>query len=201
MDEHLSIRRAARAHDWTACARIMFWQLFSRSFDGQKSITKDALLPYLNIWNQKHPGKTMQLPALAFDLHEDSSWGFDFPHEIDAEDNEFCNAFLEYTEGASENTPAIERVKHFAASIRSSVLAIQINRWIRDFPDEYNRWRAGKLVSGPTCLDDEAAANDAEKAWEHIDVLFSHTRQDRAMPEIPTNKIEVAYREWERSLL
>jgi len=201
MDEHLNIRRAARAHDWTACARIVFWQLFSRTFDGQKSITKHALLPYLNIWNEKHPSKTIPVALTTFSLHEDLSSKFDPAEEIDAADNEFCNAFLEYAEGASDNSGAIERVKHFATSIRSSVLAIQINRWIRDFPDQHQRWRTGKLISGPTFLDDEAAANDAEGAWEHIDLLFSHSRHDRAIPEIPTNKIEVAYREWERSLL
>jgi hypothetical protein len=199
MDEHLSIRRAARAHDWGACARIMFWQLFSRTFEEQKRITKDVLLVYLNIWNDKHPA--IYLPPKEFHLDDDLVSKMELCEKIDAADNEFCNALIEYAEGMSNNNRSIERVKHFATSIRSSVLAIQINRWIRNFPEQYERWKAGKLVSGPTFLDDKLAADDAEKAWEHIDLLFSHTAQGQATPEMPMNKIETAYREWERSLL
>lgn len=199
MDEHLSIIRAARAHDWSACAWIMFWQLFSRAFEEQKSITKDVLLVYLNIWNEKHPA--IYLSPEEFHQDNDLVSKIELCEKIDAADNEFCNAFIEYVEGMSNNSRKVEGVKHFATSIRSTVLAIQINRWIRDFPDQYERWKAGRLVSGPTFLDDKAAANDAEKAWEHIDYLFSNVPQDRPVSEIPMNRIDAAYREWERSLL
>jgi hypothetical protein len=201
MNERLSIRRAAREHNWDACARIMFWQLFSRTFDEQKKITEGALVLYFDIWNRKHPDKAKHLPLTTFSLREDESLNGDFFEEIDPADNEFCNAILEYNEGISETCKPLERINHFATSIRSSVLAIQINRWIRDFPDQYERWRAGKLVNGPTFLDDKAAADDAQKAWESIDDLFSHEWPGRAMAEIPMNKIEDAYRAWERSLL
>ena len=201
MNEELSIRRAAREHDWNACARIIFWQLFSRSFDEQKKITEGALALYFAIWNTKHPDKAKHLPLAAFSLREDESLNGDFSEDIDPADNEFCNAILEYNEGISGTAQPLERINHFATSIRSSVLAIQINRWIRDFPDQYERWRAGELVNGPTFLHDEAAADDAQKAWESIDHLFSHESPGRAKAEVPMNKIEDAYRAWERSLL
>ena len=179
----------------------MFWQLFSRTFDEQKKITEGALLRYLDIWNRKHPDKAKHLPLMAFSLCEDESLDGDFSEEIDPADNEFCHAMLEYNKGISETDGPLERIKHFATCIRSSVLAIQINRWIRDFPDQYERWKAGKLVNGATFLDDKAAADDAEKAWEYIDDLFSYEWPGRAMAETSTNKIEEAYRAWERSLL
>jgi hypothetical protein len=201
MNEQLSIRRAAREHDWNACSRIMFLRLFSRTFDEQKKIAEGALVLYFEIWNRKHPDKVKHLPLMTFSLREDKSLNGDFSEELDPADNEFCNAILEYNEGISETDKPLERISHFATSIRSSVLAIQINRWIRDFPDQYERWRAGKLVNGPTFLDDEAAADDAQKAWESIDDLFSHEGPDRAMAEIPMIKIEDACQAWERSLL
>jgi hypothetical protein len=201
MNEQLSIRKAAREHDWNACARVMFRQLFLRSFDEQKKITEGALALYFDIWNSKHPDKPKHLPLVTFGLREDESLNGDFSEEIDPADTEFCNAILEYNEGISETGKPLERINHFATSIRSSVLAIQINRWIRDFPDQYGRWRAGKLVKGPTFLDDKAAADDAQKAWESIDYLLSHEWPGRAMAEVPMNKIDDAYRAWERSLL
>jgi hypothetical protein len=178
----------------------MFWQLFSRSFDEQKKITEGALALYFDIWNSKHPDKAKHLPLMTFSLREDDSLSDDFSEKTDPADSEFCNAIMEYNEGISE-TGLLERINHFATSIRSSVLAIQINRWIRDFPDQYEHWKAGKHVNGATFMDDEAAADDAQKAWESIDYLFSHQWPGRAMAEIPMNKIEDAYRAWERSLL
>lgn len=201
MNGQLSIRRAAREHDWNACARIMFWQLFSHTFDEKKKITESALALYFDIWNAKHPDKANHLPLVTFSLREDESLNGDFSEDIDPADNEFCNAILEYNEGISGTGQPLAQINHFATSIRSSVLAIQINRWIRNYPDQYERWRAGKLVNGPTFFDDETAADDAQKAWESIDYLFSNESPGRAMAEVPMNKIEDAYRAWERSLL
>lgn len=177
----------------------MFWQLFSRTFDEQEKITKGALLRYFDIWNKKHPDQILQL--MTFNLREDESSNGDFSEDIDPADNEFRNAVMEFNQGISETSEPLERIKHFATSIRSSVLAIQINRWIRDFPEQHERWKARKLINGPTFLDDKAAADDAQEAWEYIDYLFSDEWPSRATTEIPMNKIEDAYRAWEQSLL
>lgn len=206
MDDHFSIAIAARRHDWDACARIMFRQLFYCTIEEQKKITANALLGYGKIWDKKHPelatssfiGVHKQYEA----LRKPSK--IELPDELDPADAEFANAILEFFEGISENVGPIERTKHFATAIRSSVLAMQINRWIRDFPNQFERWRAGELVSGPTFLQDKAAANDAENAWVHIDFLLSHTRNASTgmqSTEVPMGNIEAAYQEWERSLL
>jgi hypothetical protein len=181
----------------------MFQQLFSYSFDEQKAITQGALLPYLNIWNEKHrdehPHLSTDLPLMKLKVQEPTSSAL--PDELDPADAEFWNALLGYFDGISENNEPVQRIKHFATAIRSSVLAVQINQWIRDFPGQYQHWRRGEIVSGPTFLDDKVAADKAEKAWERIDFLFSHGRKTRAPPEITMNNIENAFREWEQSLL
>jgi hypothetical protein len=92
---------------------------------------------------------------------------------------------------------------YFASSIRSAVLARQINRWLRDFPTQYQSWRRGEYFAGPTFFEDEAASIEAEKAWIQIDKSFqkmSHPRRRKLkLPQVTA--IDQAYADWENSLL
>jgi hypothetical protein len=197
MDQDRSITAAARHRDWDSCARIMFQQLFFCTTEEQRIIVVKALSAYGRIWNEKHP------KLMLADIDELRQELPSFPDDLDPADTEFQNSVFEYRAGLSLKIDHAERTSHFATAIRSSVLAIQINRWILGFPDQYKRWRAGRIDSGPTFLDDKTAASDAENAWIRIDGLFARQPSRDAnirMRHIP-NEIEEAYFNWERSLL
>src|SRR6202034_88768 len=98
-----------------------------------------------------------------------------FAGDLDAADTEFQEAVIEFSNGTKNNLHETQTA-HFATTIRSSVLAIQINRWIKDFPDAYQEWRTGHSFDGPTFLQDENAAQEASEAWMAIDRLIKDAR-------------------------
>jgi hypothetical protein len=203
MDDYASIDDAARHRDWNSCDRIMFRQLFLCSTKEQKIIAAQALLLYRNIWNEKHPKVAFPWRSLEADAQPNALPQLREP--LDPADAEFENAAVEYIAGTSGNEDHSKRTAHFASAIRSSVLAIQINRWVRDFPQQYQRWRSGRSFEGPTFLDDEQAATDAENAWKRVEALFPlkrAVRESSAARNITSTlrSAETAYDDWERTL-
>lgn len=202
MDEHLNMATAARHRDWQGCARVMFRQLFLYPAEAQQKIAADILSEYIGVWNAKHPNETAipqwtpghTQPALP-----------EFDGDLDPADAEFENALIEFYNGTSRTADQMQRTMHFAGAIRSTVLASQINRWLHDFPDEYRRWKEGLMTTGPTFLDDEAAANEAERMWLRVDGLLAKQRvADSGLSEtrlIRSTDIAKAYDDWEKSLL
>jgi hypothetical protein len=204
MDEYPNITVAAHHRDWDGCARIMFRQLFFCTAEEQRKIAARALSAYETIWIEKHPNMP-GIPLGPF-LNTVEQQEVIFPGNLDPADTEIENAVIEYLNGMSQKIGHAERTAHFATTIRSSILAIQINRWIHDFPDDYKRWQAGLTFSGRTFLDDKNAAHDAENAWADIDALIakqlaSKTNFRRRLQVIPMVKVEEAYNAWERTLL
>jgi hypothetical protein len=192
MDEPSTITVAAQLRDWRGCEKIMFRLLSMCTREQQLAIASQALVLYQAIWFAKHPKAVF--PEGDCDL------------ELDAADAEFENAICEVKAGKSQKIEYFDRVRHFATAIRSSVLAVQINRWIGDFPDEYRLWREGRAFKGPTFLEDPEAEDAAAKAWSWIDSLFNmvasrpgtlshHPRWGEA--EI----VETEYAKWNATLL
>jgi hypothetical protein len=123
---------------------------------------------------------------------------------LDPADAEFENGLVQFGNALSSKLHS-QRTAHFASSIRSAVLAIQIDRWLHDFPKQYESWKRGEYFTGATFLDDEAASIEAERAWRRIDALFKKMpplRQENRLKQPETAvDIEQAFANWENSLL
>lgn len=128
------------------------------------------------------------------------------PENLDPADTEFESALIEFHNGTSHTLNHARRTIHFANAIRSTVLARQINRWLQDYPAQYQIWKARLLIRRPTFLDDAAAGDEAEKAWMQVDRLFDlfgHILEAREPIKRfrLSSELERVYSDWEQSLL
>jgi hypothetical protein len=210
MDDYEDIESAARHLDWQGCARIMFALLYGRTRDEQQEVAAKILDSYIDIWKSKHKGIWATIPqSLLVNGHSGKTPDFpEFPEELDLDpaDAEFENGLAEFYNGVYVPSNHEDQTVHFATAIRSAVAARQIDRWIHRHPDAYKRWKAGRLIDGPTFLDDESATHEAQTAWEFVDRLFkmqhhgarpwSHTRNGAA-----SKKVAALYRRWEELIL
>jgi hypothetical protein len=208
MDEYEDIETAARHWDWQGCARLMFVMLFCCAKEQQRSIAAQTLNAYTAIWKEKHRNALREFPdiVLADGSHRNRHMFSDLPEDLDLDpaDAEFENGLLEFHNGAV--SPRHNRyTAHFATAIRSAVTARQINRWLQNHPDEYEKWKAGRGFDGPTFLDDEAASIEALSAWnfvasllreQHITITVPFSKQLRS-----SKQIERLYRNWEEVVL
>jgi len=203
-DDYTNIAMAARDRDWQACARILFRLLFSRPGEVQQAIAVDALSVYADIWNEKHP-ELRHIPAWILGHRADQYPEIpEFPSNLDPADAEFEAGLIEFYGGTSRSIDHTQQTKHFATAIRSAVLARQINRWINDFPRQFERWKDGLPLDGPSFLDDETAAKEAENAWIRVGKLLAkqHVSSRKFESEIGSlSRLSEAYEDWEKSLL
>ncbi|WP_316176336.1 hypothetical protein [Bradyrhizobium sp. SZCCHNRI1073] len=174
----------------------MFKQLAILPFEIQKEVAVQAWQAYAPIWVAKHPG--VEFGKWIAELAETNLLGTPESRQMDPADAEFENAILQFTD-AQDGESHLQRTAHLASSIRSSVLARQIDRWLRDFPEQYTSWHQGEHFAGPTFLDDDGASLEAEKAWKKIDAILRSKRKSKIRESM--EKIERAYFEWESSLL
>lgn len=208
-EDYSNLEIAARHRDWQACARILFRLLYCRSAEMQQRIAAEVLSAYVGIWIEKHP----EYASISIEKHSEQSvpwtlyYGADqqprireFPSNPDPADAEFENALIEFNNGASQSIDHAEHTKHFATAIRSSVLARQINQWLHDFPDQFERWKNGLPLDGPSFLDDEVAAREAESAWINVGRLIGKQHFSSRKFEGDVRLAE-AYDDWEKSLL
>lgn len=208
MDEYLTISAAARHRDWEGCSRLMFRELYVLPWSVQRDITAHVLSMYLPIWTKKHPNDDWIKKYLAGEGNgrRSDKDGFSEPlndEQFDAADVEFDNAMTELDNALPDQNPH-SRTSHFATAIRSAVLAMQMDRWIHDFPEQYNHWSSGRPFIGPTFLEDEAASKAAESAWVRVDSLFKKEKvagRSHRLASKNVFEIEQAYSEWEKSLL
>jgi hypothetical protein len=210
MDDYEDIESAARHLDWQGCAKIMFSLLYRCTREEQREIAAKALDSYVDTWKTKHRGIWRSVPQrVLVNGHSGEAPDFpEFPAELDLDpaDAEFENGLAEFYNGAYLASNHDDQTIHFATAIRSAVAARQIDKWIHRHPYAYRKWRAGRLLDGPTFLDDEAATYEAQTAWEFVDHLFkiqhhgvrpwSHTGSGAA-----SKKVAALYRRWERSAL
>lgn len=170
----------------------------------QREIAAETLSAYINIWNEKHP-EFREIPrwilAHKVDQHLEIP---ELPGDLDPADAEFQTALIEFCNGTSRSIDHAQQTKHFATAIRSAVLARQINQWLRDFPGQFERWKKGLPLDGPTFLDDQAADKEAESAWISVDKLIarqlvSSRRFEREVSSL--RQLSEAYDDWEKSLL
>jgi len=122
----------------------------------------------------------------------------EFPETLDPADAEFENAVLEFYNGAYFRLDRAERTGHFATAIKSTVLARQINRWMADFPKEYEKWRSGRAIVEVTFLDDDAASSEAERAWTFVDAALK-SQPRKIFGAGSRTAIAGYYRRWEES--
>jgi len=195
---------AARHRDWQACARILFRLLFARSAEMQQRIAVEALSAYADIWNKKNP-ELKHIPALIIGHRVDQYPDIpEFPSNLDPADAEFETALIEFHNGTSRSIDHAQQTKHFATAIRSAVLARQVNQWISDYPRQLERWKDGLPLDGPSFLDDETAAKEAENAWIGVDRLIAqqHVSSRKFESEVGSlRRLSEAYNDWEKSLL
>jgi len=203
MDEYEGIEEAARHRDWQACAKLMFRLLYRCTTEGQRNVAKAALCTYVKTWNMKHGDVMRAIPErlLAYETEGKRPPLPDFPEDLDPADAEFENGLIEFYNGAYFNAPHPRHTMHFATAIRSAVTARQIERWLRDHPDDYAKWKSGRGIDGPTFLDDEAAAKEALTAWKFVADLLKV--QPIAVYELwqSTKRIERSYKHWEDTVL
>jgi hypothetical protein len=204
MDDYPNMSAAVSNRDWQGCARVMFRQLFFCPAKEQKKIAALTLSEYAPIWNEKHPTMNWILPWITSNARDQQRELPELPDDLDPADAEFEDALIEFFNGTVETDNHAERTVHFANAIRSSVLASQIDWWLRDYPAEYQRWKEGLVIRGPTFLDDEKAAKEAETAWMRVDSLFdklrlSTRRRFHRLFRGPS-EVEQVYRYWEQSL-
>lgn len=193
---------AARHRDWPACARILFGLLFSLPTEVQQEIAAETISEYINIWNEKHP--TLTHVPLWFLQHKADRQSEipGFPADLDPADAEFETALMEFVNGTSASLDHAERTKHFATTIRSSILARQMNRWLHDYPLQYERWKRGLPLEGPSFLDDAGAHEEAAGSWKRVDKLIGKQRSKRIDREIRNiGALTEAFHDWEKSLL
>jgi hypothetical protein len=195
-DDYARISEAARHRDWRGCDRLMFTELALLPFEVQKEVVGQAWLGYAPIWMAKHPN--VEFGKWIAELAESSLPTPSEHRQLDPADAEFENAILQFNDAQTAESH-LQQTAYLATSIRSSVLARQIDRWLRDFPRQYASWNKGENFAGPTFLEDDAASLEAETAWMQIDEIFRSKRRRRIRESIEA--IERAYFEWERSLL
>lgn len=205
MAEYSSISEAARHRDWQGCDRLMFRELYLLPFEGQREVTANALCIYTVVWTGKHPNSAPIKKWIAglpgghsLPLLTDSE-------KLDPADSEFENGLMQFSNALTAQSHS-QRTTHFATSIRSAVLARQINRWLHDCPTDYETWRRGEHFTGSTFLDDEGASKEAEMAWKEIDELFQKSsgllkRRRKLRSHEVAPDFERAYTAWEASLL
>jgi hypothetical protein len=164
---------------------------------------------YVPIWQEKHSGAVGEIPdsVLANSINSkrpallDLSEGLD----LDPADTEFKNGLLEFYRGALSKVIHSRYTAHFATAIRSAVTARQINRWLQGHPIEFAKWRSGRGFDGPTFLDDEAAAEEAQAAWKFVDHLLKEQHVPIFVPfseQLRLSKqIARLYQAWEESVL
>ena len=207
MDEYEDIETAARHRDWQGCARIMFRLLYQCATDEQRNVAKAALYTYVDIWNAKHNDALKSIPerVLVNRIEHRRPELPEFPEDLDPADAEFANGLIEYYNGAHFVASHSRPTAHFATAIRSAVTARQINRWLSEHPDDYAEWKAGLGFDGPTFLDDEAAADEAQRAWKFVDDLLKEQRTVVPTPFAQqlrsAKQIARLYRHWEASIL
>ncbi|MFI5023298.1 MAG: hypothetical protein ACHQRJ_16830 [Alphaproteobacteria bacterium] len=183
----------------------MFRLLYQFPTDEQRHIAVRTMHLYLPIWKEKHKNESwLMLDDL---LEERATKTFEVPDfaNLDPADTEFENAIIELYNGVYDSSNHEEHTVHFATSVRSAVTAKQVNEWLRRHPHKYAQWRAGRGFDGPTFLDDEVAANEAEKAWTFVDGLLTRPHFHKRTPferqlSSPKDVTEL-YERWEQSVL
>jgi hypothetical protein len=207
MDEYEDIETAACHRDWQGCARIMFGLLYRCGTDAQRNVAKAALYTYIEIWKAKHKNALKLIPVrvLANATNGKRPALPEFPEDLDPADAEFENGLIEFYNGAFFPGSHARRTQHFATAIRSSVTARQINRWLREHPDDYAKWKAGRGIDGPTFLDDDAAADEAQRMWKFVEKLLTEQCAASPIPFAqrlrPSKRISQLYKQWEESIL
>jgi hypothetical protein len=198
MDEYENIETAARHRDWQGCARIMFGLLYRCMTEEQRNVARAALYKYLEIWNTKHKDALQAIPeqVLANGTKGKRPALPEFPEDLDPADAEFENGLIEFYNGSYFVTSHSRRTEHFATAIRSAVTARQINRWLQEHPKDYAKWKAGRGIDGPTFLDDEAAADEAQMMWAFVDNLLK-----KQLLHPLSRQIERLYKRWEESVV
>jgi hypothetical protein len=203
VDEYPNISAAARNRDWRSCDRLMFGELYQLPFEGQREVSWIALSSYFLIWDGKHRDSSPSELKLIPPWEERHFPTLPHSEEPDPADAEFESGLMQFYNALSAKS-LLRRTAYFATSIRSAVLARQINRWVHNFPIEYDFWKRGQYFAGPTFLEDEAASLEAEKAWSEIDELFQDlTRRQtrRRRFRFFGTEVERAYAAWSSSLL
>lgn len=196
MDTFEDILTAARHRDWTQCSRLMFQRLYQCKADDQRTIAKVMLWMYLEIWAAKHDDDIRQLPLHLLISNERKQELPNFPEDLDPADAEFENGLVEFYNGSLFPSRHDQRTMHFATAIRSAITARQINKWLCGHPDDYAKWKTGRPFNGPTFLDDEMAASEAEIFWKLFDALVKEQPKSFDLSREPA-----AYRRWEETIL
>ena len=191
MGEAVDLRSAARNHDWAECERAMFVLLSACPLEGQRDAAEVML--------RRRRSEVVSRAIASHDSHERYLTAFKtwpVPEE-DAAYAELENAEIEYQDGNRAGSDA-EATKHYATSIRSSVLAKQIGKWIDRHPDEHLKWIRGEVFEGPTFLEDSQASEAAEREWQVVGELLQDGR--RRLSEIPNATVRL-FEEWRDQLL
>jgi hypothetical protein len=198
MADYGSIETAARHRDWQECARIMFRLLYRCRSSEQRKTAAAALKRYVPIWKSKHPEPIGSIPDLILSSISARRRPIlpEFPEDLDPADAEFENGIIEFYNGSISHTA--QRTAHFATAIRSAVLAHQIDMWLREHPDAYSAWKTGQGFQGPTFLQDDAAAGEAELMWKSVADLLRRCSV-RSLPLL-SKRVERAYKEWEEAI-
>lgn len=199
MYEYENIEAAAHHRDWQECAGIMFGLLYRCATEGQRNVAREALRTYVVIWNTKHEDVVRQLPQLLLtpEIHGKRPKLPEFPEDLDPADAEFENGLIEYYNGAFFSANHGQHTMEFATAIQSAVVARQNNKWLSNHQDDYANWKSGSGIGGPTFLDDEAAAKEAEIAWKLIDASL----KGQPKPLRQSWHAAVLYKRWEDSVL
>lgn len=192
MTTYETIKSAASHKDWQECARIMFLSLYEREFDDQREVVKSVLTTYIDRLISKYPNRKIPY-FLTFGLLDENLV------EIDAADTEFQNSIIEYY-NASFQSSHDEQTTHFATSIRSCVLAGQINAWIMSHPDSYKKWKEGETFKGPTFLEDKKSINEVERLWGYVEDILSKHQDGRRVYKL-SKEVDFLYQKWESSIL
>lgn len=204
MNEYETIDAAARRRDWQECARIMFGLLCANTIKRQRDVAKTVLNTYVEIWKEKHNDSLKQVPEhlLAINAKSKRPELPEFPEDLDPADAEFENGLIEFYNGAFFPTSHAQHTMHFATAIRCAVTARQVNAWLRSHPDDYATWKSGRGIDGPTFLDDEDAATEAQNAWKFVDDLLKEQPTITGRPLRSAKRIaQSSYQLWEDTIL
>jgi hypothetical protein len=207
MDEYENIETAARHRDWHGCARIMFGLLYRCTTKEQRNVAKATLYTYVEIWEEKHKNASKLIPERVLTNGTDGKRPPlpEFPEDLDPADAEFENGLIEFYNGAFFSHKHPRRTQHFATAIRSSVTARQINRWLSQHPDDYVEWKTGRGIYGSTFLDDDAAADEAQRMWILVEQLLKKQHASSPIPfekRLPSSRrLSLLYKQWEESIL
>ena len=183
----------------------MFGQLYDCTPNEQQRVAANALATYTKTWKLKHKGAWGKAPenVLTRPAVKKVIKFPEFPEDLDLDpaDAEFENGLSEFYNGAYASSGHADRTAHFATAIRSAVTARQIHKWIHRHPEDFMKWKAGQLTDGPTFLDDEAAAAEAQAAWEEVGRLLRSARLQPFHRKRASKRLEELYRRWENSVL